>query len=260
MATRFYFHDAANDLPGTFPTAEQSAETAEWTATGATTLRKMGTSIGAAQASLAGSSSATTAAQDGFLGFFCSPPLDVNQTVGGGNMILNAAEQESNTSMNFWINSLCVYVWRPSNGTKVGNVRDAAGTSLGGTEPTLASSEQATHITAITSTGVSALADDVVICEIWVRHTQSMSVSYTGTFFYDGTAENTTENAAVTNHASFLELAESLTFKSGHPAMRRLGRSSMGLSGVRTFQRRDHVLPPKRGIRLPSPVEVRLYG
>lgn len=130
-------------------------------------------------------------------------------------MILNGAETESNLAANWWINSLNIYVWRPSTGVKVGTIRDAAGTSLGGLEPTAASSRQVSNITGITSSAVSAADGDVIICEVWIRYTQGASMSYTGTFFYDGTTVNTTENAVVTSHASFIELTENLVFKGG---------------------------------------------
>lgn len=214
MATRLYFHPAANANVGTFPTTEQSAATAQATATGANTLRTMNTTISTTpQSSLAVTTSPVTTAQNNFMGFFCSKPLKGNQTVGGGTMILNGAENESNAAANWWINSLNIYVWRPSTGTRVGVVRDAAGTSLGGLEPNATNNIQVSHITGITSTAVSALDGDVVICEVWVRATQGATMSYTGTFYYDGTTVNTTENAVVTSHASFIELTENLTFK-----------------------------------------------
>lgn len=128
-------------------------------------------------------------------------------------MILNGAENESNANANWWINSLNIYVWRPSTGTRVGVVRDAAGTSLGGLEPTATSNIQVSHITGITSSAVSALSGDVIICEVWVRATQSAAMSYTGTFYYNGTTVTTTENTVVTSHASFIELTENLVFE-----------------------------------------------
>jgi hypothetical protein len=217
MATRLYFRDATNSLAGTFPAGEQSAAavTGTSTATGANTLRTMRTTTGNAVASLAVTTTASTVAQNNFMGFFCSPPLKGDQTVGGGTMILNGAETESNASANWWINSLNIYVWRPSTGVRVGVIRDAAGTSLGGLEPTAINSQQVSHITGITSTAIAALSGDVVICEIWIRATQGAAMSYTGTFFYDGTTVNTTENAIVTSHASFIELSENLIFEGG---------------------------------------------
>lgn len=212
MPTRLYFHNATSGLSGTFPAGEQSAATANLTATGAATMRVMDTNIGTGQVSLNFTTDASTAARNYFLRTFVSPPLVGDQVVGGGTMILNAADQEANTAANFWINSCCVYVWRPSTGTKVGNVRDAAGTSLGGSEPTTSNSMQVTHITGISSGAVNALNGDVIICEIWTRTTSNNATGYLTLFQYDGTTINTTENAVVSNHASFLELAENLNF------------------------------------------------
>lgn len=211
MATTLYFHDAANALTGTFPTNTQSATVPTVTATGATTLRTMDTSVGAAQASRAVTTAAATA-QTAFMAYFCSNTLNLPQTVGGGSMVLNGAEAESSNSANFWINAINIYVWRPSSGTKVGTILDSAGTSLGGTEPTSTNSEQVTHITGIATSAVSALGGDVIICEVWVAFTQQNTNQYTGTFYYDGTTVTTTENAAVSNHASYVQLAETLTF------------------------------------------------
>lgn len=214
MATKLYFHNASNALSGSFPSGEQSSRTPTWSATGATTLRTMNTSIGTGQQSLAGSSVATISTQDAFMGFFCSETLSGPQTVGGGTLILNAAEEESNGNANFWIDAINIYVWRPSNGTKVGTVVDAI--DLGGAE--LSAGENVTHITGITTSSVSAADQDVIICEIWANHANNMNTSYTCTFYFDGTTENTTENAVVSNHASFVEFTETLSFGGSPPA------------------------------------------
>lgn len=229
MATKLYFHDAANDLEGTFPTGEQSAQVAEATWTDANTLRKMNGAIGAAQVSTALAISRDTANREEFIRFFCSLPLSGAQTVGGGTATLNVADSQSNANGNFWIDSIDVYVWRPSTGAVVGTVRDAV--DLGGTEPTANNSEQVTTFT-FTTSAVSAADGDVIICEIWADFTQGMSATYTLTFYYDGTTENTTENAVVSNHASFLDLAETLTFRG--KTTTRLAQDAMLLQEVVT--------------------------
>jgi hypothetical protein len=213
MATRLYFDNASNPLRGTFPTGEQSASTPNWSVTTATTLRTLDLQIGGAQASLAGSTGAGTSQKLAFLGFFCSAPLKGAQTVGGGSIILNAAETETDLRDNFWVNALCAYIWRPSTGAKVGTyILDSAGASLGGTEPATANDEEVTHITGIASTGISASDGDVIIVEVWAVHTKSQTSARTCTWYYDGTTENTSENAVVTNHASFIEFTENLNF------------------------------------------------
>lgn len=176
-------------------------------------MRTMNTTIGTSQASLSLTTSADAGnTQNNFLGFFASEPLLGAQTVGGGTMIFNTAELEANLASNWWINGLCVYVWRPSTGEIVGYVRDYQGVSLGGLEPTAQAQEQVTHITGITTSAVAAQTQDVIVCEIWVSALQGMATAYANQFFFDGTTVNTTENAVVTSQASFLELTENLTF------------------------------------------------
>lgn len=212
MATRMYLHDAAYDTSGgTYPAGEQSSGTATQTAAGANTLRQMNTTIGTAQTSVGLASTAQTAAQRSFYRMFASPKLSGAQTVGGGgNSLLNTADAESNVAMNHWIDSAVAYVWRPSTGAVVGFLIDTV--SAAGTEPTAANNEQVSHIAGAT-TGVSAADGDVVIVEIWAEFAQGMATSYTGTVYYDGTTENVTENAAVSNHASFFEVPQNLVFQ-----------------------------------------------
>src|SRR5687768_5614494 len=137
MATKLYFRDAATDVGGTLPSGEQSAAAPTITGTGATTLRSLSTTIGSAQATLTYSASVSAAATNGLHGMFVSRPLVGSGTIGGGSIVLNVAERESSNNANFWINSIVAYVWRPGTGAKVGNIRDAAGTSLGGSEPSV---------------------------------------------------------------------------------------------------------------------------
>lgn len=230
MSTRLYFHDASNTLTGTFPTGEQSSRAATWTATGANTLRTMNNRVGISQASLTGTMLNNTNAQNGFMGFFCSPPLKGNQSFPGGlSFTLNIADAESNLNANAWVNSLNIYIWRPSTGTKIGTAFIDNLTSAGGTEATAANSEQVTTFNFANSLAntVNALDGDVIICEIWTILTQTAmsSGAYTFTIYYDGTTENLTENTVVSSQSSFLEIQQTLYFEQlagvsvGHPFM-----------------------------------------
>ncbi len=209
MATKLYLHDAANALSGTFPAGEQSASAANTTWTGANTLRTMNTTIGTAQVAPTGATGGSTATRNIFMRFFCSDTLNVNQTVGGGTLTANFADAETSLQANFSANNVVVYVWRPSDGTVVGYLTDTLSTTS--LEPTTINSEQVSTFTRTTSS-VSALAGDVIIAEVWWRGSQGNNNPYTGTLYYDGTTENATENAVVSNHASYIELAETLTF------------------------------------------------
>ncbi len=207
MAAKLYFHNAANALSGTFPTGEQASWTKDGVS-GSDTLKTMNTTIGTAQASLVTGANGSATVYE-FFGFFCSPPVAGAQTVGGGAITLNAAEAKSNNAASFIIDSLNAYVWRPSTGALVGVIREGA--DLGGTTPTTNNSEQVTHITGITSTAVSMADADVIIAEVWGHYTTGSNPN-NATFYFDGTTENTTENAVVSNHASFIQFTENLTF------------------------------------------------
>lgn len=220
MATKLYFHNAANAKSGTFPTSRQSTRSVTnlRSATGALTLRTMDATIGAAMASLMVTTAGTTAFRSDFMGYFCSLPLSGAQTVGGGNFTLNAADAENHLAANFWVNSPTVYVWRPSTGAVVGYLIDSA-SSAGGSEPDASLTPEVTHIAGIASSAVSAQDGDVIIVEVYSYHNQDSTISRTGTFYFDGTTENTTENAVVSNHASYIEFAETLVFRQTSAAM-----------------------------------------
>lgn len=235
MSTRLYLHNAANALSGTFPTTWTGAVlTPVDVSDKAVTLRSADFNIGSSQVTATVSTSATTASHDIQHTWASSKPLQGAQTVGGGTWTVNIADAESNTSANHFINSLTAYVWRPSTGASIGTiVSTRSGSSL---EPTSTSSEQVSTFTIATSS-VAAQDGDVIILELYARPIQSMSTSYTVNSYYDGTTENTTENAVVSSHASFVESSEDLLFQpqytptSGYPYVVAAGPYTTG-SGI----------------------------
>lgn len=210
MATKLYLHAAANPQLGTFPAGKQSAVTPAWTAAGATALKQMTGLAGVAQASQAGATAGSTSAQYGLLGMFVSNPLNGAQTVGGGSMTFASATNQSSINANFWANALGVYVWRPSTGAIVGTIKAPSG-SLGGATHTVAG-ETTTLISGIPTSAVNAIDGDVIVCEVYGYFTQAAAVSYTATLFFDGTTDPGADNVAATSAASFVQLAETLSF------------------------------------------------
>ena len=230
MATKLYLHNVTNNQPGTYPSGEQSnfpsyggSPPRSYSMSTASTLRKMNTTIGSGQVSPTFISLDNTIdTQEVFLRMWTSPPLDGNQTVGGGNFTLNLAHAQSNNNMNLWRYGVNIYVWRPSTGTKIGTIKAVLTiNSIIGTEPSSASSERVWHVSGTTSSAISAQNGDVVILELYVDFIPGMSTSYTGTLYYDGTTENSTVNASVSNHASYIQFAENLVFQSP-PSNRRV--------------------------------------
>jgi hypothetical protein len=219
MPSRLFLHDATNALTGTFPSAEQSAAlTATILAPTANTLRTMNSLTGTAQVVRSITSSATVVAQVGFCAMFCSDTLNVAQVIPPQPLLFNIANRESSASMNIGADMrINAYVWRPSTGTKIGTLVDGLA-MVGDAEPSAALSIRVNRASITSTVTLSADAGDVIICEVWNLFTQAVGTSLQCGFYWDGTTVNLTQDAVVTNHASFFELSTStLTF--GTPAV-----------------------------------------
>ena len=210
MATKLYLRDAAFSGTGTFPTGEQSSSTAAQTWTGANTLRQMTRAAGTAQVSQV-MTALTVDPHLNFLRFWCSPPLASSQTVGGGSWTVNVAVESANLNSNFILDGAVAYVWRPSTGAVVGYCIDTTSGLTGALEPTVAAQEQVQAYSFSTS-GVSAAAGDVVVFELWINWNNSGATLRSGELYYDGATETATQNTVVSDHASFLNIAETLVF------------------------------------------------
>ena len=128
------------------------------------------------------------------------------------------AASESNTSANFPVGAanspvyLNVYVWRPSSQTVVGTIIDG-NTFSQLAEPATTNSERSMYCFFQGNAVASVSNDDVIICEIWFRVTQSdAATAYNDIFYFDGTTENNTVNTVVSNHASYIATWQALTF------------------------------------------------
>lgn len=225
MATKLYFHvDTAADLGTSPPTTKRTGLTIGNYMGAAQTLNlACDTSIGPAQDLNSGTSTATTATQIMYAQRFFSPPLAA-ATIGGSSITLtiNVANEQSNAAMNFGTAiRIHVSVWRPSTNSFLGagptaDYLNAVTVTSGLAEPGAASSERVNHGTlTVTPASVTVQSGDRLCIEVMWSFGQSMSASYTGTFYYDGTTENTTTNSTVTNHASFIELSETIAFTGG---------------------------------------------
>lgn len=216
--TRLYFHAAANSLSN-LPTSEQSALTSNKDVDAQTVNRSMDTTIGTSQTSLVLTSNASVSPQNYYFTRFVSPALSGITSITGGGSVwsYNAATMQSNANANFPVTSIgsprpVLYVWRPSNQTVVGTIKDAA-TGV----PTISEPSASTEVcfntgTWSSSTAVSGVQDGDVICfEVWFPVSQTSATAYTDTFYYDGTTVTTTAGT-VSNHASFIETTQTLTF------------------------------------------------
>ena len=115
------------------------------------------------------------------------------------------------------------YVWRPSNGTKVGNILDG-NTGTGYYDSGAFHSSPGGTINQISQDGTftgaavaGAAVGDVIILEAWVSVWPVSTVSVTLQYFYDGAVETLTDGTTVSNHASFIETPQNLVFVSAAP-------------------------------------------
>lgn len=140
-----------------------------------------------------------------------------NSSIAANTWTYNFAAHQSSSALNFPVSGASqstqavLYVWRPSNSTKVGTIFDgttAATVGEGGTDA------KASHTTTFSGASVSGIqAGDRLVFEAWISH-NSGSTTNTGTYFFDGTVITLTETF-VTDHASFIETPETITLGAG---------------------------------------------
>lgn len=218
MATRLYFHAANSTISGTLPSTEQSTLTAGSTGDAETVNRSMDTTKGTSQATVSDTPIGSEITNHYFTKFV-SPLL--NQTSVAANTWTYAfTAAEGDTSNNFPVDGtnqpvrVCCYVWKPSNGTKYGNILD------GNTASTVDegnANQQRWHIVTFSGSAVSSLTagDAVIVFEVWFVCDTSASVGGSDIFYFDGTNDTTAENGTTTSAASYLQTPENLTFLQG---------------------------------------------
>jgi hypothetical protein len=224
MATRMFLHHALSSVSGTLPNSEQSSKAINFNYDAQSVNRSMDTTIGTSQATLSFISNQVRNDEFGYVTKFISPNL--NQTglaantwswnyaakISAGGPI-NAYPTPS-TSDNM---PICVYVWRPSTGAKVANIFDGNTSTTGydvGFENNLNEVVEKGTFSGAAVAGTAV--NDVIVVEMWVRLDAVNTTSTTCSVFYDGTTVNTgASGTTVSNHASFLETPENLTFVAG---------------------------------------------
>jgi hypothetical protein len=238
--TRLYFHAVLNTLPN-LPTTERSILTANKLVDAENISRTMSTIKGTVQTSLVLSSNPTSVLQRYYFGRFASDTLTNISSITAQTWTYNFATI-TNAGSRFPVNGtnapvrVVAYVWRPSTASKVGDIVD--GNSASTVDVT--TTERA-HITTFSGNQVLGVqAGDVLCFEVWFEITQGISSTFTDTFYYDGTTVTTVKNTVVSNHASFIETPQGLSFgaaltrvsKSCIQKYNIIGRLSPGLSRV----------------------------
>jgi hypothetical protein len=215
LATRLYFH-STNSALSNLPTTDQSSLTNDKIVDALTVNRSMNTTIGTAQTSLALSSNNTTSIQRYYYTRFVSDSLNGISSISANTWTYNFAAQQSSTFARFpaGVNGpvrVTCYVWRPSSSTKIADILDGNSNNVNQSVTT----EISFNLT-FTGAAVASIVDgDVIVFEVWFETTAAIAGAYTQTFYYDGTTVTTTTGTVVSNHASFIETPQSLTFGGG---------------------------------------------
>lgn len=224
MTTKLYFHNALTGDTGTLPTAIQSAMNggvASNSVDAATVNRSMDTNIGTSQTSKSFLQGGTGNNQTFFEYFtrFCSSPLQVT-SIAANTWTVNYATSTSaaSTKVDFPAanlstpnNNLTLYVWRPSNGTKVGTVFDNTAVT-GISQKTSAS--QLCDFGTIAGSAVTCQVNDILCVEAFLIcfHNGVSAPSSTLAFFYDGTTETNSDAAASSSEASYVSTPQNNLF------------------------------------------------
>ena len=212
--TRLYFHALLNPLPN-LPTTERSTLTPIKTVDAQTVNRTMNTIIGTAQASLVLTPNVTTTLQRYYFTKFVTDTLSGGiSSITAQTWTYNFAGKGGSNNSSFPVSSVnqpvrvTAYVWRPSTQSKVGDIVDSNSAST-----IDKSTLEKVHHSTFSGIQVLGVQDgDVLVFEVWFEISQSAAVNFTDTFYYDGTTVNITKNTTVTNHASFLETPQGLSF------------------------------------------------
>ena len=185
-----------------------------------TVNRSMNTTIGTAQTVLSKSESINTTNQNIYISRFVSTPI--NQTsIAANTWTLNIAVKCSSSNPYYPSYSTdfipsCLYVWRPSSGTKVGTIFDGLSSTKTNQLGNLNEYVSVVNFTGSAVTGTQA--GDIIVLEA-MAGTNGFNQSGTYTFYYyfDGTTVNNTDNSATSNEAAYISTPENITFYTSTP-------------------------------------------
>lgn len=210
MATRIYLHVATNPIAN-LPTTEQSTNTSVYSLNPVSTNFLMDGTIGIAQVTRPTSGTNSSAGKT-FIGRWVSDTLGGTTQIDANTWTVNFAATDSGSNKfpattgvgTIWV---CAYVWRPGTG-KVANIIDGVS---GNTFQVGSSTEKVEHGTFTGAQVTGVQSTDVLCIELWAD-TTGAATGWAHRVYFDGTTENTTPAATVSNHAAFIETPQNITF------------------------------------------------
>lgn len=202
MVTKFYWHNTISTTTG-LPTTEQSSQTTVASGIGEPQNQtlEMDTVKGTSQVNGSYSTSATSIM---FLGRWVSDIIG-QTNIQANTWTVSYGYQDTNGGDGpFYFN---VYVWRPSNSSKVGTIFD------GSINKSVTNTAKRTFVTTFTGQAVSGLQTNDVICmEFLVKLGGGGFFGATKRQYLDGTTEATADNQSFTSIASYISTPENITF------------------------------------------------
>ena len=217
--TKFYFRNTTSGLSG-LPTGSQSSLSIDNNDDSVTINRLLSTTIGSSQTSKICNTRTSTSSQVAYFTRFVSPVLS-STSISANTWNYAFAVAENNVNANFpcsgdgksiWVN---VYVWNTGNSTVYGTIID--GTSNSDYNETNDAGVESSQFGTFNGSSVSSIpAGCVIVYEAIFKFSQNNTTSRTITFYYDGNTETNTNQDPVSNHASYIETPQALTFAGGN--------------------------------------------
>jgi hypothetical protein len=214
--TKLYFHATANNATG-LPTSEQSSLTVDNNGDSASTNRTMNDTIGTSQNSLACITTSTTSAQVEHFSRFVTRTFS-NTSISANTWNYAFAVEQDNVNANFPCSSsgkaiwVSVYVWNPATQTKVGNIIDGV-SNADFDEPSSSATEISVFGTFSGAAVNSIPSGCVIVYECMFQITMNSAAVRNLIFYYDGPTENNANGNTVSNHASYIETPQTITFQ-----------------------------------------------
>jgi len=209
----------------------------------------MNTTIGVSQANLTNTSTGDTNSHNYYVSRWVSPLL-YQGNISAQTWTLQFGAKEANAAANWPVSGtsqplrINCYVWKPSDGTKVGTILDGNSNSdfeeAGTTQSVINGTFAGAAVTGITP------GDAVIVYEMWAVVTQANGTTRVQDVYYDGTTENST-----TNEAAFLSTPENLQFTITEGNMTVMAAGGSGTSTANTTQ----FIPPVGEHNAPTATE-----
>lgn len=196
MATRLYWHNAANTLVSNLPTTKQSTQTVSGNGASQSVNKLMNTTIGTTQATITFTGGASTV--EYYTRF-------VTDTIGQSSIAANTwtvrwafnDQVNADTTAN-----IAIYTYRPGTG-KQSTIYDS-------TMPFTVAAGEVGYVNTISGSAVSGIsAGTDVLC---LEFMESSVAPVTKTLYFDGTNNSFTNGSTVSSAASYIETPENLTF------------------------------------------------